>query len=1253
MKQPENPSPSSARTEVYTPPDSDSELVRVLDEYLADLQADKSPDRARLLAEHPDLAGQLEQCLAGMDFVHRAARPSEAPARLGDFRILREIGRGGMGVVYEAEQISLKRRVALKVLRFGAVADDEVLQRFRREAETVARLHHTNIVPTFAVGSEQDVHYYAMQLIEGKSLAGVIEEGQRGTGLPSPADVARWGLHAAEALAYAHQRGIIHRDIKPSNLLIDTEGVLWLTDFGLAKCADEVTLTLTGHLLGTPRYMSPEQAAAVKQPIDHRTDVYSLGATLYELATGRPVFDANTPQGVLAQIQNAEPVAPRHLRGELPRDLETVILKCLAKEPARRYATAQALADDLRAFAEGRPIQARRASLLERAVRWARKERRSAAVAAIAAVVAVGLVAGGLVAWNSYTNWRLGRIILGTSGPPLVAEFLNEDGTPAVPPVEITPRRVLPPPPTVLPAGNYEVRLSAPGLRSETYHVQVERGTVQNFWVALRRGLWERAAPSSWTEVIRLADHCDLIDVAVGRMERVDGATGKRLWEMELTDPPTADRPGSPSQRGFNLRRSLLVAGVWPFGDRPRLVRPAPDLDGDRVGDLVWASRRFAALWAFSGKGTRDQKGKELWLFRTCPLPPGVDPRTVRPDAATPGHSWVVGEPSVADVDGDGTADLIATFSSDGEEVWVEAGSGKRLRAGPQAWIEAVSGKTGKSLWRYQAPSPDGLRFPAQVVRVGGKAAVVFLAVTKLVGLDLKSGKELWPALELGLLPVRPPQFAKLSGRGETDLLLLGVRPADTNDPELRLLAVALADRARLWEIPLRVPQHKVLPKGSYDPYRVVRVDQIPSWPLLADLDGKGSLQVVVPSGEAHWSGLDVLNGSDGTRRWRRILWWIGSRGAAPEVNRFLVGPDLDGDGCRELFVASAATTPTLGTDRLMVEALSGRDGHTLWWWSGEPRAKETFAGPDDEDRARCSVTIGPLDWWQQGPDGWSELVVPLVSPDPVTYVLTGGSGRLAHLLPRVDDVRVADLDGDGISDLLYKDLDRKLHAVRGRSPHAGPEKLGTWVRDDPSEGGPRARTRVYPPASDDPRMVRSPPWNPNLASLESRGWIPFVLFLAVLGIPVVFMVWALRRHWWPLAVVPMTSVVLGSIYFIHVPELRSAWVDGWRWALGLLLALLFLNTLVRWSVQRRWRHVLCLFAASVTCALVIAAAWLEYNAQEFGPDQHYTWTGWGWMWFLGMEATAAFLFLGSLVWALGSLGKRWYRPRDGSMMPG
>ena len=474
-----------------SPPDSAAAIVGILDRYLADLQAGIAPDRGELLAAHPELAAQLEACLAGIDFVHRAAGPAaEEPAALGEFRIIRELGRGGMGVVYEAEQTSLRRRVALKVLRFGVGADEEAMQRFRREAETVARLHHTNIVPIFAVGCERGVHYYAMQFIEGRSLADVLDESQR-TGRPLAAeDVARWGLEAAEALAHAHQRRVIHRDIKPSNLLIDAEGVVWLTDFGLAKRADEVTLTLSGALMGTPRYMSPEQAEAMKRPVDHRTDLYSLGASLYELATGRPVFNSSTPHGVVIQILTEEPPRPRQIRPELPRDLETIILSCLAKDPTQRYQTAQALADDLRALLEGRPIQARRVPLVERCVRYVRKRQKTLGRGSLVVAATTLLIVGSFLGWRFYSDWRLGRVVLSTDGPPLTAQVLARSGDePIGEPFAVGTRTVLPPAGERVPAARSRDRPAGSNLPTWSRPRRVRGATRSR---STRAACWDR-----------------------------------------------------------------------------------------------------------------------------------------------------------------------------------------------------------------------------------------------------------------------------------------------------------------------------------------------------------------------------------------------------------------------------------------------------------------------------------------------------------------------------------------------------------------------------------------------------------------------------------------------------------------------------------------------------------------------------------------------------------------------------------------
>jgi eukaryotic-like serine/threonine-protein kinase len=441
--------------------DSEREERRnqILLDYVLALEAGREPDRGQLLAEHPDLRPDLEAFLAGHDEVARLTAPLRAAGKgapgatgsqsrdepddisrgigeLGDFRLLREVGRGGMGVVYEAEQISLRRRVALKVLPFAAAIDPRRLQRFKTEALTAAHVQHERIVPVHAVGCERGVHYYAMQFIEGQSLAALIgelrrvrdEQGSR----PSPGDggrdelatvadlpgaiaqsgsadevtfaattisrersldrgryfdrVAGLGRQAALALEHAHQAGIVHRDIKPGNLLLDLRAQLWVTDFGLAQVIGDAGLTITGELLGTLRYASPEQVFARRGIVDHRSDIYSLGATLYELLTLRPPFEGRDRNALIQEIADDNPPALGELDRSIPPALETIVLKALRKDPADRYGTAQEMADDLERFLDRRPILARRPTPVERLRAWSRRH------PAIVGVGVVGLI---------------------------------------------------------------------------------------------------------------------------------------------------------------------------------------------------------------------------------------------------------------------------------------------------------------------------------------------------------------------------------------------------------------------------------------------------------------------------------------------------------------------------------------------------------------------------------------------------------------------------------------------------------------------------------------------------------------------------------------------------------------------------------------------------------------------------------------------------------------------------------------------
>jgi serine/threonine protein kinase len=441
-------------------PDSDRHPIDLVAEAFAQqYRAGERPSVSDYANRHPELADQLRELLPSIAMMEKlkSNRRSSAAAvatvphleRIGDFRIVREVGRGGMGVVYEAVQESLGRRVALKVLSTAATLDPTRLQRFDQEARAAARLHHTNIVPVFGVAEQDGLHYYVMQLIEGQALADVVralarqgknrtgdgEKGRTGEGASaSDADspvhplsgsssppvsdspplrfsdstssryhfrwVARIGAQVAQALHYAHQQGVLHRDVKPANLLLDGKGAVWITDFGLAKVGDDSNVTRTGDIVGTLQYLAPE---ALKKQADLRADIYGLGLTLHEMLTLRPPYGDPTPGELIRRIANEDPPRPRALNPAIPKDLETIVLKAVARDPDHRYQTAGELAADLDAYLQDRPIKARRASPGERLWRWCRRNR---AVAALAAAAIASTLMALIVGWVGYVNTR-------------------------------------------------------------------------------------------------------------------------------------------------------------------------------------------------------------------------------------------------------------------------------------------------------------------------------------------------------------------------------------------------------------------------------------------------------------------------------------------------------------------------------------------------------------------------------------------------------------------------------------------------------------------------------------------------------------------------------------------------------------------------------------------------------------------------------------------------------------------------------
>ncbi|MGO9112123.1 MAG: WD40 repeat domain-containing serine/threonine protein kinase, partial [Thermoguttaceae bacterium] len=416
--------------------DRDREVDEIISAYLEAVDVGRTLDRQEWLRRYPEFAAELEAFLADYEHVDRMAEPlrpasplppergvsggaetmgSGQPAGLsagatvryvGDYELLEEIARGGMGVVYKARQISLNRIVAVKMILAGHLATKADHERFHSEAQAAALLDHPNILPVFEVGEHEGQHYFSMGYVDGQSLATRLAEGP----LP-PKEAAELVATVAEAVEYAHRQGVIHRDIKPSNVLIDSMGRPRVTDFGLAKrMGSGSELTATGQVLGTPSYMAPEQAAGQINAVGPAADVYSLGALLYTTLAGRPPFQAATPLETLRQVIEREPVALRQLNPGVPRDVETMVLKCLEKPISRRYVTAQALAEDLWRYLQGRPIVARPVGRWEHAWRWCRRQPVVAGlIAAVAVTLAAGIVVSSLFAADSYHQAILAR----------------------------------------------------------------------------------------------------------------------------------------------------------------------------------------------------------------------------------------------------------------------------------------------------------------------------------------------------------------------------------------------------------------------------------------------------------------------------------------------------------------------------------------------------------------------------------------------------------------------------------------------------------------------------------------------------------------------------------------------------------------------------------------------------------------------------------------------------------------------------
>jgi tetratricopeptide (TPR) repeat protein len=705
-------------------------LGQVVDDFLDRLHRGERPEINEYVQRYPQLARVLRQTLPALQLMQPSgAAGAEAGSfgnelhpegPLGDFRLQREVGRGGMGIVYEAVQISLGRRVALKVLPFAATLDPRQLQRFKNEAQAAAQLHHTNIVPVYAVGCERGVHFYAMQFIEGHSLATVIHELRQHSGLdgreargpenppvavpagPAAPDsqatspysaghaahvspeaarttesaaqtaaqpatalstershrspaffraVTELGIQAAMALEHAHQLGVFHRDIKPANLLVDGRGNLWVTDFGLAHCQSQVSLTMTGDLVGTLRYMSPEQALAQRVSVDHRTDIYSLGATLYELLTLEPAVPGADREAVLRQIAFEEPKLPRKQNKAVPTELETIVLKSMAKNPDERYGTAQELADDLRRFLKDEPIRARRPTVVQRAWKWSRRHRPVllALSAGLLFALLVGAAALGWILHDQAT--RSARAIENWGKAEKEArQLLADDRLDEAQAITLRLKRVM-----AYDEAGQELREQIRQLEKDLKMVVWLEEIRLEMSGASGRGWDYQRAEVRYAQAFREGYDIDLAEIGsaevVTRISaseiRVPLAVALDHWAMTLKPPPEKDS-GQPA--AFHWKRLLTISRL---ADPDRLRKQLRDafanedvkaLASIAAGDIqtlhptsldllaqaLTRNRRFQEAWDLLKKARR-QYPRDFWLnqqyarYQADVSPPNLD----------------------------------------------------------------------------------------------------------------------------------------------------------------------------------------------------------------------------------------------------------------------------------------------------------------------------------------------------------------------------------------------------------------------------------------------------------------------------------------------------------------------------------------------------------------------------------------------------------------------------------------------------
>jgi hypothetical protein len=1074
------------------PPDDEAE--KAVEEFARLLFDGEAPDPEAFLASRPRVADQIRDRILQLreargaigEFVDSAGGappPAIAPGRmLGDFRIQREIGRGGMGVVYLAEQISLRRLVALKVLPAHLTLQEDAVERFRREASTAARLKHPGIVAIHAVGEESGHHFFAMDFVEGTPLDRILDRmreedpgrphGEKiGAAESSSAaskksyieTVCRLAAQVADALEHAHRAGVTHRDVKPSNVLVRDDGSPVLTDFGLAREEGLPSLTRTGEFAGTPYYVSPEQALARRMKVDHRTDVYSLGVMLFELLTLRRPFEGRTSQEVIGKIVTKEPPSPRKFNPNLSRDLETVVLAAIERDPERRYPTAAALAADLRAIVSFRPIARRRSSVGMRAVKLVRRHR---AASAAAGSLLLSALAGG--AW-----WWFQPGYLTITSPSEGATVFVDGERRGTAPLEVA-----------LSPGVHRVRLEmgedlVTPEDAEVVIRRVARRQVERT-LSSRNGLLHLESDPSGARVTLFAEDGREIGVLQPTPTLLDVRAGRFRARFELPGFDAREAPVEVLPGG--ARTSCRVAwetGALAFesfqhgaqveiyeGDRIGSNPPSRTVTIPIEGDLRLPAATYSLRARLRDHDRRDVEGTEavrveagettrvpLWLrpierrlesrgieaIRSIVLAdldgdglPAVvatkaslevvvlgwdgTPRSAR---KVPALKWPI---DAGDIDGDGRDEVfvgdggrILALSPEGSPVWKseDVGSIEALRATDlvgDARLEVLVGTEGG--W-IRGLSHDG---PALFERVA-KGRVSAIAAADLTG-DGES--EVVVGTEGGQILVLSPDGETLFERVGTSSIL-GVTVADLDGDERP-------------EVVLGTFAGEILARTADGASRILATTDASVRCLdTGDIDGDGRPELVAGTAAGRILCLD----SGGSLRFE-----TDTRGA---VTTLAIG-DTDGDGLPEIYAGTlAGQFLSLAPDRsLLFEAyvgapvsqLIGRDldgdgkpelvaggrgeGRVSWFESdGSPRLSSPTKGGV---QALLAVDLDS--------DGRSEAVAGTKEGQVVAFAPDGSCRFEAEPGGNIWCLEAADLDGDGRPEILLGTREGRILAL-------------------------------------------------------------------------------------------------------------------------------------------------------------------------------------------------------------------------------